>query len=88
MIRNYKAELYSFGKRLGEEFDEAVLRKALTESSYVIKNEKEASEVGIESEHTMEDNRRMALQGEEIMNEFIPSYLRHALPRLPEEGIQ
>jgi hypothetical protein len=28
LFRNYDSEIYSFGKRLGEEFDEEILRKA------------------------------------------------------------
>ncbi|KRT79671.1 hypothetical protein AMK59_8804, partial [Oryctes borbonicus] len=32
---NYDAEIFAFGKRLGEEFKEDVLRRALTHRSYV-----------------------------------------------------
>lgn len=32
--RNYKAELFAFGKRLGEEFKMSTLRRAFRHSSY------------------------------------------------------
>lgn len=89
MSRNYDAELYAFGKRLHEEFNDDLLRKALTEKSYVSKLAEEQRKVGIESSiDDSFDNRAMVAEGEQIMNDFVALYLRHALPRLPEEGIQ
>lgn len=86
---NYKAELYSFGKRLHEDFDEDLLRQALTEQSYLLKLIEEQKKVDIEEEGTEEPhNRDMVIQGNELINNFVVRYLRRALPRFPEEGIQ
>lgn len=35
---NYDAEIYAFGMRLNEEFDENILRKALVHRSYTFDN--------------------------------------------------
>lgn len=43
---NYEAELFAFGKRLGEEFDRNLLRKALTQREYANLQEFKAQESG------------------------------------------
>merc|ERR1711875_84390 len=44
---NFEAELYAFGQRLGEEFDEATLRKALQDASHAQKQVEREKEVGL-----------------------------------------
>uniref|UniRef100_A0A1B6DW47 Large ribosomal subunit protein mL44 n=1 Tax=Clastoptera arizonana TaxID=38151 RepID=A0A1B6DW47_9HEMI len=85
---NYNSEVYAFGKRLSEEFDEDLLRQALTERSYIIKEELKQQNLGIEEPViSLKDNREFVVAGEVLMNNYIVKYLRTVYPRFPEEGI-
>lgn len=90
--RNYTTELYTFSKRLGEEFEDSLLRRALTERSYLLKLEEDTKKVGIiatpEDQEDLLDNSLLVKRGEEILANVVVRYLRHLLPGLPEEGIQ
>lgn len=44
---NYDAEIYAFGKRLGEKFEQNILRRALTHKSYVVKEQLQAEKTGL-----------------------------------------
>lgn len=91
-VRNYATELYAFSKRLGEELEDSLLRRALTERSYMLKLEEDTKKVGIiatpEDQEEVLDNLQLVPKGEEILTDVVVRYLRHLLPRLPEEGIQ
>lgn len=85
---NYNAEVFAYGKRLGEEFDDRLLRRALTQRSYIVMEEEKQKAVGIEEPKlALQDNSEFSEQGENLMKHYIQRYLRTALPRLPEEGI-
>lgn len=85
---NYKAEVFAFSKRLGEEFNDSLLRRALTQRSYLIMEEEKQKAVGIEEPKLkLEDNEEFSEQGEKFMKNYIQRYLRTTLPRFPEEGI-
>lgn len=43
---NYEAEIYAFGKRLGEEFDKKILKQALRQREYANMQEFQAKERG------------------------------------------
>lgn len=43
---NYEAELFAFGKRLGEEFDKNLLKKALIQREYANLQEFKAQDSG------------------------------------------
>lgn len=58
---NLEAELYAFGKRLGEEFDSDLLLQAFTDRSYVIKEELKQKEMDFDLK--MKDNRELAEEG-------------------------
>ncbi|XP_065204952.1 large ribosomal subunit protein mL44 [Planococcus citri] len=89
---NYDAELYSFGKRLQENFEPALLQRALTERSYIHKLQDEQRNVGIEVDPedstNAQDNSEMAERGHQLIEDFVILYTRHVLPYFPEEGIQ
>lgn len=88
LCRNYHAELFAFGKRLGEEFREDLLQCAFTHRSYIVQEEMKQKEVGIEDPKlSLEDNQELARRGETLMSEYLKYHLRVALPRFPEEGI-
>lgn len=84
---NYKAELYAFGKRLGEEFKDDLLREALTEKSYIQLEEEKQRSVGIEPQLDLRDNESLASSGEEFITKYSEQYLRTVLPNLPIEYI-
>lgn len=85
---NYHAELFAFGKRLGEEFRKDLLQRAFTHRSYIVQEEMKQKEVGIEEPNlSLEDNQDLARRGETLMSEYLKCHLRVALPRFPEEGI-
>ncbi|KAL1140137.1 hypothetical protein AAG570_000069 [Ranatra chinensis] len=88
VFRNYDAELYAFGKRLGEEFDKELLRQALTERSYIVQEENRQKSVGIESDLDLSDNNFFVFEGEQLMSDYVTQYLKTNLPRLPSEYIK
>lgn len=88
MSRNYHAELFAFGKRLGEEFQKDLLQRAFTHRSYIVQEEMRQKEVGIEDPKlSLEDNQELNRRGEMLMSAYLKCHLRVALPRFPEEGI-
>ena len=46
--RNYGAELFAFGCRLGEKFDESLLREAFTTEEYAKAEAKRQQELGVQ----------------------------------------
>ncbi|GLH09871.1 39S ribosomal protein L44, mitochondrial [Gryllus bimaculatus] len=86
---NYKAEWYSFGKRLHEEFNEHTLQRAFTHRSYIVKEEESQKEAGIENpELNLEDNQKLIVEGTNFMKKYIRNYVSLLLPKFPEEGIR
>nr|XP_027237860.1 39S ribosomal protein L44, mitochondrial-like [Penaeus vannamei] len=86
---NYDAEVYAFGKRLGEQFDNNILREALTDSSYISQERVRQQELGVpEPALTMTSNNELATAGSHIIADYSIKYLRSALPLFPEEGIR
>ncbi|XP_055904201.1 39S ribosomal protein L44, mitochondrial [Eupeodes corollae] len=86
---NYSAELYAFGKRLNEEFDQSSLQSALTNRSYIIQEENQQREVGIEEPQVnLTDNTKLMEKGAAIVADYIDAFLRYSLPKVPEEGIK
>ncbi|XP_049879150.1 39S ribosomal protein L44, mitochondrial [Pectinophora gossypiella] len=82
---NLEAEIYAFGKRLNEDFDQDLLLQAFTDRSYVIKEEMKQKEMEIDIK--MKDNKTLAEEGEKFMKEYIQLYLEAVLPKFPMEGI-
>ncbi|XP_037093057.1 39S ribosomal protein L44, mitochondrial-like [Pollicipes pollicipes] len=77
-------ELHAFSARLGETVDEAAVRRALTERSFVLQRRLERER----SAESTEDNSALAVRGRELMTSYVAGWLRAALPRVPEEGVQ
>ena len=77
---NYNAEVFAFSKRLGEEFDDKLLKRALTQRSYIVMEEEKQRAVGIEDPKlALEDNSEFSEQGEKFMKNYIQRYLRTCL---------
>lgn len=86
---NYEAEIFSFGRRLKERFNHAILLQAFVDRSYIVQEEMKQKAVGVESPSLdIQDNASLAKKGEELMTEFIISYLNISLPKFPRDGIK
>ncbi|RUS81014.1 hypothetical protein EGW08_011219 [Elysia chlorotica] len=87
---NYDAEIYAFGQRLGEDFNESTLRQAFINRSYVEGERKKRAELGIDINAVplqLEDNTQLADDGFALMSSYVKVYLRNIYPYMFEEGI-
>lgn len=89
-LRNFGSEVYAFGKRLGEEFDDTLLRQAFTDKQYILEISKEQEKVGVESGdgRVMNSNEELAREGRELISQYVFGFLRHTFKNLPEEGVR
>ncbi|KAL3270937.1 hypothetical protein HHI36_021442 [Cryptolaemus montrouzieri] len=62
---NYEAEIYAFGKRLGENFNKDILKRALTHKSYIIQKELEGETTDLQS------NQDLIEEGSLIISECL-----------------
>lgn len=86
---NYEAEIYAFGVRLNEKFALPLLQQAFVDRSYIVQEEMKQRAVGIENPVLhLNDNSRLIQKGEELMTEFIITYLNLSLPKFPRDGIK
>lgn len=86
---NYQSELYAFGKRLNEEFDLSSLKSALTNRSYVIKEENRLREIGVEeAQLNLTDNEKLVDKGAAIVAEYVNAFLKFSFPKVPKKGIE
>ncbi|CAL8088903.1 unnamed protein product [Orchesella dallaii] len=84
---NYKSELYAFGKRLSEEFDDALLREALTDQSYINKERTKQEELGIDTTLLeIRNNQELSELGAQLAREVLSRFFQKELPLFPEEG--
>lgn len=85
---NFNAEIYSYGKRLQEDFDLTLLERAFVQRSYVIQEEIRLEKLGIDKpDLNLQDNRELADKGLKLANRYVETYLRYHLPHYPDEGI-
>lgn len=86
---NFKAEIYSYGKRLNENFDLALLEQAFVQRSYAIQEELRLEKLGVEKDEIpiIQDNRKLADKGLQLAKSYVESFLRYHLPQYPDEGI-
>lgn len=86
---NNTAELYAFGQRLHEDFNEALLQQAFTHRSYIVQEEHRQQQHGIEAPVTnLLDNQPLIAAGESLLVEHTNLFLLAHFPRLPESGIK
>ena len=55
LFRNYGAELFAFGCRLGEKFDDSLLREAFTTEGYARAEARRQRELGVQVRHTAQE---------------------------------
>ncbi|KAF2882792.1 hypothetical protein ILUMI_23304 [Ignelater luminosus] len=68
---NYDAEIYAFAKRLGETFDDALLRRAFVHRTYVIQQEIKGNETDLQ------DNRELINEGESFVIDCIKKHFQN-----------
>ena len=86
---NYDAEIYAFSVRLKEKFSPALLQQAFIDRSYIVQEEIKQRSVGIEEPVLqLTDNTKLVKKGEELLTEFIVTYLNLSLPKYPRDGIK
>ncbi|XP_033747725.1 39S ribosomal protein L44, mitochondrial-like [Pecten maximus] len=91
-IWNYDSEVFAFGKRLGEDFKDEALKKALVLRSYQEEEDK-ANQILLDEEsldidgESVEHNEQLAEQGEQLTSRYVKAYLRAMYPQMFEEGI-
>lgn len=89
MLRKYTSELFAFSRRLHEEWSETSLRTAFTHQSYLDKEDRKRSELGLaEVKLDLAQNTPFSQRGEQLMSSYIKAYLRHSLDRIPEDGVR
>merc|ERR1719186_2416063 len=85
---NFGAELKAFSSRLGESFDPSLLSTAFTMQSHVQAEINTQIKLGIDVDDIkLQSNEKLAERGGEVIEKTLVSWLRTALPALPEEGI-
>lgn len=86
---NHGAELFSFAKRLNEEFDRELLQQALTHRSYIIQEEQRQKELGIEEPDLgLKDNSEMIEHGTQLLSNYVGAFLQYSYPKTPEIGLK
>ncbi|ODM97938.1 39S ribosomal protein L44, mitochondrial [Orchesella cincta] len=84
---NYKAELYAFGKRLGEEFDDGLLREALTDQSYIHTEREKQEKLGIDtSALEIKNNQELSELGAQVTKDALLQFFQKEIPQFPAEG--
>lgn len=85
---NFNAEIYSYGKRLNENFQQNLLERAFVQRSYVVQEELRLDKLGMDiNDLNLQDNRELAENGLKLAKKYINTYLRYHLPQYPDEGI-
>ncbi|XP_073481774.1 large ribosomal subunit protein mL44 [Aquarana catesbeiana] len=88
---DYHAEIVAFSKRLNESFSTDLLKTAFVNHSYVVKEEKERSELGLDNETAslnLQDNRELAQHGLDFTVSYLTSTIQQAFPNLPTVGVK
>lgn len=85
---NFDAEIYSYGKRLNENFDLKLLERAFVQRSYVVQEKHRLEKLGTDaSDIILADNTELAEKGKKLTEQYVEAYLRYHLPKYPDEGI-
>jgi len=77
---NYEMELHCLGKRLGETFDERLLKEALVQREWANLQEFEAKNRGDESFIVEQHNQELAEDGYKIISDYIKEFYEKSYP--------
>ncbi|KAH8278472.1 hypothetical protein KR018_003838, partial [Drosophila ironensis] len=85
---NERSELFAFGKRLGESFELPLLQRAFVERSFASLEEDKRRKLGIEeADLKMPHNGDLVEKGARIAQAYVEAFLKHQLPKVPQEGL-
>ncbi|XP_060583025.1 large ribosomal subunit protein mL44-like [Ruditapes philippinarum] len=84
---SHDAEIFAFSQRLGENFDENLLKEAFVQRSYVEQEAKKQKDLGLDTEIDLRDNVELSEKGQKLASRFIKAYLRYSYPQAFEEKI-
>ncbi|XP_072263806.1 large ribosomal subunit protein mL44 [Pyxicephalus adspersus] len=88
---DYHAEILAFSKRLNEAFSTELLKTAFVNRSYVVKEEGERRELGMDEETAtlnLQDNSELAQHGVDFTVSYITNTIQQAFPNLPVVGVK
>jgi len=85
---NYQAELTALNGRLGENIPLQVLDQVFTTEEYIEEEMEKQAKLNIDIPMNLKSNTELSNEGREIIQKVVVSWLRGALPALPEEGVQ
>jgi len=85
---NYVAELTALNGRLGEKIPLQMLHEVFTTEEYIEEEVEKQAKLNIHIPLNLKSNSELSDEGSDLINQVVSSWLRGALPALPEEGIQ
>ncbi|CAI9560607.1 unnamed protein product [Staurois parvus] len=88
---DYHAEIVAFSKRLNESFATELLKTAFVNHSYVVKEERERHELGLDKETAslnLQDNRELAQHALDFTVPYLTSTIQQTFPNLPIVGVK
>jgi len=83
---NYDSELYAFGRRLNEEFNNNLLKQAFVQPSYALAQKKKFEDLGVEFDVSF-NNLSLAKEGENVCKCYLEAVLNFWYPNLPKQGV-
>jgi len=85
---NFQAELGALNGRLGENIPLQVLQEVFTTDEHIIEENEKQEKLNIDIQMNIKSNTELSGEGSELIDRVVLSWLRGALPALPEEGVQ
>jgi len=85
---NYEAELTALNSRLGENIPLQVLSEVFTTESHIQEEKEKQEKLNIDIQLNLKSNEELSAEGIGLLDRCLTSWLRGALPALPEQGIQ
>lgn len=86
-LRNYKAELFAFGSRLSEQFNDGLLLEAFTDQSYIHQQRKKQEELGIDTAALeIRSNMELSELGAKLTENVLTKFLQKEFPLFPQPG--
>jgi len=85
---NYQAELTALNGRLGESIPLQMLSEVFITESHIQEEKEKQEKLNIDIKLNLKSNEELSVEGIGLLDRCLTSWLRGALPALPEQGIQ
>jgi len=85
---NYQAELAALNGRLGESIPLQMLSEVFITESHIQEEKEKQEKLNIDIKLNLKSNEELSVEGIGLLDRCLTSWLRGALPALPEQGIQ